>query len=247
LKGTAVSHGSLGNAAISTTIHHTFSSIWTGFLTGSIGSTPQLNAGLIRGYGSGFSQLVVSSNTLRAPPRLSILLGNNITQNLTMNVGCESGSFAIGSWGEEELGLYDNAFICGIVKRSGRDFFNTNVRIGSQESHVALEYSTPLTKQIRGKLALALSNRSGVSTTVSASRKITKNIRLGLGLEIATMEGVTFQIRFVRLGQKLNIPLFLSPESSLKVISLALMIPAVITVVTDRWYFAPRKRLHFIQ
>jgi DnaJ family protein C protein 11 len=206
-----------------------------------------MNGGLIRSHGAGFAQLVASTDTFQAPPRLSFLIGHSLTQTLSMNVGAESGSFAIGNWGEEQLGLSDSAFICGLVKRSGKDFFNMNVRFGVHEAHVALEYSTPLTKSIRGKLALGLSNRTGASTTLSASRKITKNIRLGLGLEIAALEGVTFQIRFVRLGQKLNIPLFLSPDYSLKVISLALMIPAVVTLATDRWYFAPRKRLHFIQ
>lgn len=92
-------------------------------------------------------------------------------------------------------------------------------------------------------VGLNLGTRSGLSAFHQTERKITDNVKIGFGINFGIpLGGVSFRLRFNRLGQKLQIPIQLSPEYRSDLITAFTIVPIISMLAMEHLYLKPMKR-----
>ena len=95
---------------------------------------------------------------------------------------------------------------------------------------------------LRMKTRFALGTSTGIGTFISVDKKVNKMDRVGVNLKAATLGGVSFEMRFMRLGQRFVVPVLLTPRFDLRVAVVAVIVPALIAVgVETLWLESVRK------
>ena len=82
-----------------------------------------------------------------------------------------------------------------------------------------------------------------MSAFSSAERRLTENVRLSLGLNCSLpMGGVTLRVKVNRLGQKIMLPILLSPEFRSDLVVLFTVVPAAAYTALHWRYLEPSKQ-----
>jgi DnaJ family protein C protein 11 len=88
-----------------------------------------------------------------------------------------------------------------------------------------------------------LGTASGLNAFQSLERKMTENVKVGFGVNFGIPHGgVSFQLRFNRLGQKLTVPIQLSPEYRADLVGAFTVVPFASMLALEHLYLKPAKR-----
>lgn len=83
---------------------------------------------------------------------------------------------------------------------------------------------------------------SGFNAFVNGDRSLTENVKLGFGVTGGLPGGVTVRLRFNRLGQKVQIPILLSPISRPDLFVISAAVPLAGLFALETYYLGPQKR-----
>jgi DnaJ family protein C protein 11 len=120
--------------------------------------------------------------------------------------------------------------------------YDVAVTAGTAASQLRLSVVQPVVKGVKGTFQISLSTASGMKSSFLVTKRITKLTKITMGVQVATAMGVTFQLRFRRLGRRLAIPILLSDEIRANIIAGALLIPLIGSALIDIFYLEPRKK-----
>ncbi|GAA5984771.1 hypothetical protein JCM10908_003497 [Rhodotorula pacifica] len=187
-----------------------------------------------------FARVEVPFRSLSQPPKFTCTLGRLIYPNTTGTITFRSGAWALGPWGSELLQPYsDSTLSVGINHGSGWGVEATNTVFVKQ---VAVSYGRTVLGGVRVELAGVVTNVGATSVSISADRRITENIKAGMGLEVAASGAMTVKLRFNRLGQRINLPIIIASSFDARLFAGFTLLPAVSIIAANHLVLEPRKR-----
>ncbi|KAK0546126.1 hypothetical protein OC846_005406 [Tilletia horrida] len=193
--------------------------------------------------------LVVAQSPL-VPPSVTLTYGQRIspTSALTGFTSVKTGSYSLGPWGKNVPAMLKRdraALTVGISKQVTPDRgWTVQSTLNEFDSSVGGEYATKVlggTVKVRAGVGLGLG--SGINAFTSAERRITENTRLTLGVNCGIPAGgVTLRVKVQRLGQKINVPILISPYFRSDLVVFITVVPAVAYTALHYGYLVPTKR-----
>lgn len=142
-----------------------------------------------------FARVEVPFRSLSQPPKFTCTLGRLIYPHTTGTITFRSGAWALGPWGADQLQPYsDSALSVGLNHTSGWGLEATNTVFVKQ---AAVTYGCTVLGGVRLELAGVVTNVGATSVSVSADRRITENVKAGMGLEVAASGAMTVKLRCV--------------------------------------------------
>jgi len=197
-----------------------------------------------------FLTFVVASQTTAVPPSVTLTYGQRIssTSALTGFSSIKTGSYTIGPWGQNAPALYKRdraALTLGISKQTGPDRgWTVQSTLNEFDSSVGGDYAVKcLGNSVKVRAGVTLGLGSGLNAFTSAERRLTENTRLTLGVNCGIPSGgVTVRVKVQRLGQKINVPILISPYFRSDLVVLFTAVPAVAYTVLHYGYLVPSKR-----
>lgn len=140
-----------------------------------------------------FARVEVPFRSVAQPPKFTCTLGRLVYPNTTGTITFRSGAWALGPWGSDLLQPYsDSALSVGLNHASGWGLEATNTVFVKQ---VAVSYGRTVLGGVRLELAGVVTNVGATSVSISADRRITENVKAGMGLEVAASGAMTVKLR----------------------------------------------------
>lgn len=140
-----------------------------------------------------FARIEVPFRSVAQPPKFTCTLGRLIYPATTGTVTFRSGAWALGPWGSDLLQPYsDSTLSVGINHGSGWGVEATNTVFVKQ---LAVSYGRTVLGGVRVELAGVVTNVGATSVSISADRRITENVKAGMGLEVAASGAMTVKLR----------------------------------------------------
>lgn len=196
-----------------------------------------------------FITFVATATTPVVPPQLNVTYGQRIAKSSGMMgfTSLKSGTYTIGQWGKEVSIRQETPSInVGISKQGseGRGWTcSTSIALENQGVMVDYGFRPSMLGSPKIRLGLTVGTGSGLAAYEMIERKITENVRLGVGVNFGIpLGGVTLRLRFSRLGQKLNIPIIISPEFRPDLVTVCTVVPTLGLLAAEHLYFKPAKR-----
>ncbi|KAI8588634.1 hypothetical protein BDZ88DRAFT_463060, partial [Geranomyces variabilis] len=243
VEGDVMARNGIGVGNVTGTLRHIVSPLLWGELSGTVGQSPSATAKVVKNFSTeSFATLTATGTTIAAPPIAVATLGRKLTSTLTGYFTFQSGEWQLGPWGADQDFRHRSACSLGLMRRVDKAQWNTEIQAGIASSHISFTYVRTLPKSIRGRASVVLSNTIGLQCSVSGDKKVNKYTRIGLGVDCATLGGVTLRMKLARLGQKFVIPIMLTPQFDLKLAIWATVLPISISFALDRLYLEPRRR-----
>lgn len=196
-----------------------------------------------------FVNFVASGSTFVVPPRLQVSFGQRLSEKspLTGFTVFNTGSYTVGLWGagmkvrEETPNI-----VIGMSSGTGIGkgwTCQTGVGLENQSLTVDYSYRPAILGSPKMRLGFTLGTRSGLSAFHSMERKITDNVKFGLGVYFGIpLGGVTLQVRFNRLDQKVVMPIQLSPHYRPDLVAGCIVLPGLGLLAAEHLYFRPMRR-----
>ncbi|WFD35763.1 hypothetical protein MCUN1_002625 [Malassezia cuniculi] len=195
-----------------------------------------------------FFTYAVVAQTLAAPPVATLTWGQHLSakSSLTGLLSFKTGTYSLGRWGADippERQRPDfAALVIGVSKlQEDGTGWNTQCTLADVDQVLSLEWSTRVLGVLL-RTGLNLSPGTGISAFTSGEQRVTENIRVTAGVECGLASGVIFKLKVVRLGQKLVLPIVLSPTFRADVVAFSTLVPAAAFGVSHYLYFAPKRR-----
>ncbi|KAI8804954.1 hypothetical protein BJ742DRAFT_856333 [Cladochytrium replicatum] len=246
VQGTAIVRNGVGVANVMGTLRHVHSPLLWGELAASVGQASFLQAKVVKNFtGDSFVTVNATFATTSIPPPLVIVTGRRLTSMITGYLTYRTGEYSLGPWGASEQANESSACSIGLVRRNPESSqqMSLEVQAGLEESHIQVSFFRPFAKgRVRGRVSVGLSTGSGVTGAVAVDRRVSKHIRVGVGVDCGTVGGVTLKLRLTRLGQRFAVPVLLSPQLDVQVAIWATAVPLCISFAFDRLVVAPQRR-----
>ncbi|KAF9914047.1 hypothetical protein BX616_009084, partial [Lobosporangium transversale] len=184
------------------------------------------------------------TRNFQGPMPLVMTFGRKITKKATGYVTYRTGEWALGSWGPLfEDRQHFSSMSLGITSvNPAKEQYQVELQAGVKESHLLVDRTWHLDDSTRVRVGTRMSNLAGLGTSVGADRKVTKHTKLGLAVEVALTGGVAFNMKFVRLGQTVTIPILLSSDFSPRFVFWTAVAPICALAALDLGYIKPKKR-----
>lgn len=109
------------------------------------------------------------------------------------------------------------------------------------ESHIVAEYSKRIRDGAKLRFSLTLSSSALLTAGVGADARVTEHTKMGLGVECAAAGGITLKLRASRFGQRLSIPILMSPHLHPRMAFLTCLLPGIGAYMLDRLLLQPRR------
>lgn len=202
LQGVAVSRRIIGESSVSATLSHLIRPGWHASVTGTIGDQMGVSTSLQHTHRNSSVVLNASAETIYMPPRISVVGVRHFNAHNTGSITLSPGSYSLGSWGEGYEGLYDGSCTLAWHKFRAKDQISAILTAGTAESSASANYICSLGSDYRAKISCGFSNRRGLTSLIYASRRATRHLRVGCGVEFAAVTGTTFVLRYVYLLSK---------------------------------------------
>ncbi|PHZ09606.1 DnaJ-domain-containing protein [Rhizopus microsporus ATCC 52813] len=242
--GSMLSRGGMGGGNLMGTIRHTVSPKLSGE-----GETTLLKPRLVslKTYYSLSSDSFINTsaqcNSIYDPPILSITAGRRLYASTTGYLTYRTGEYSIFGWGGDVSRKMDKSSVAlGMAGMNKSGNYSGELQTGVMASHIAGEYSYKLPHQGKLQVSCTLSTQGGISASVGSDHKVTKHARIGFTLECGLALGVIVKFRVSRLGQKVTVPIILSPEFDLKLVLFGAVVPATVAIAVDQWVLKPIRR-----
>lgn len=195
-----------------------------------------------------FFTYAIVAQTLAAPPVTTVTWGQRLStmSNLTGLLSLKTGTFSIGRWGAEVSPEKQRpdfaALVVGITKMEDNGTgWTTQCTLADVDQVLSLEWSTRMLGVLI-RAGLNLSPGTGINAFTSGEQRVTENMRVTAGVECGLATGVILKVKVVRLGQKLVVPIVLSPNFRTDVVAAATVIPAAAFGLSHYLYFVPKRR-----
>ncbi|TPX60781.1 hypothetical protein SpCBS45565_g07404 [Spizellomyces sp. 'palustris'] len=248
VNGDVMARNGIGVGNVTGTLRHIISPLMWGEVSGTIGQSPMMQGKLVKNFSSdSFATITATSQTISGPPTLIGVLGRRITTKTTGYLTYRTGEWQLGPWGADQDFRERSACSLGVMRQVERGQWNVDVQVGVAHSHISMSYFKVLPRSIRGRFSLTLSTLLGAQASIAGDKKITKYSRIGLGVDCASMGGVTFRLKLARLGQKFVLPIILSPQFDMRLAFWAAVLPVCVSVALDKFYFNPRRKHRLAQ
>lgn len=193
-----------------------------------------------------------TSHTPALPPSISLTLGQRIstTSMTTGFTSLKSGNFSIGPWGSALLSNPNSmvrreppSISAGITSQSSEGKgWTSQIALSEADQSVSYDWGTKVLGGVKLRFGFSLGTSSGLSCFTNSERRLTETVKFGLGLNFGLPGPVTLRVRINRLGQKLMIPIILSPFFRNDLIMGCTVIPAVSFLGLHHLYLVPKKR-----
>ncbi|KAJ3159386.1 hypothetical protein HDU86_001704 [Geranomyces michiganensis] len=243
VEGDVLARNGIGVGNVTGTLRHIVSPLMWGELSGTVGQSTSATAKVVKNFSTeSFATITATGTTPSAPPILVASLGRKLTTTLTGYLTYQTGEWQLGPWGANQDFRHRSACSLGLMRRVDKAQWNTELQAGIASSHISFTYVRTLPRSIRGRASVVLSNTIGIQCSVSGDKKVNKYTRVGLGVDCATLGGVTLRVKLARLGQKLVIPIMLTPQFDFKLAIWATILPVSMSFALDRLYLEPRRR-----
>ncbi|KAI1316026.1 hypothetical protein EDD11_010489 [Mortierella claussenii] len=244
LGGSMTTRSGRGDGNITGTLRHTFSDK----LSMEFG-TSLLNPGssVIKGTYNIDQQTYVSgtafTRNFQGPTPLVMTFGRRITKGATGYMTYRTGEWALGSWGPLFEDRRDfSSMSLGITSVDTKENYQVELHAGVVQSHLRVDRTWTLDDSTRVRVGARLSNLAGASASIGADRKITEHTKLGLAVEIALSGGLAFNLKVMRLGQSVTIPILLSSEVKPKFVFWTTVAPVCAMAALNIGYIKPKRR-----
>ncbi|KAF9952581.1 hypothetical protein BGZ70_000558 [Mortierella alpina] len=244
LGGNMTSRSGLGTGNIVGTVRHTFSDKVSMELGTSILSP---RTSIVKGtYNFDPLTYVAGTAHLRGSPGpapVVLTFGRRVTKGATGYVTYRSGDWALGSWGPTIAHRQEpSSMSLGVTSTDAKESYQVELRAGVARSHLLADRTWTLDESTRLRVGACLSNGAGLSASIGGDRKITQYTKLGLAVEIGLQGGIAFNVKVMRLGQSVTIPVLLSSEFSPKLAFWSAMAPICAMAALDLGYVKPKRR-----
>ncbi|KAJ3028621.1 UNVERIFIED_CONTAM: hypothetical protein HDU68_001278 [Siphonaria sp. JEL0065] len=244
VQGSVMAKNGVGAGTVAATVRHVIDPLtWAEATIQANMKAPSASLKLVKNFTNEvFSSVQATISGFDAPPPLAFVVGRKLDAKHTGFLTFRSGDYAIGPWGAIDTQRNGSACGLGLVRRSVRGQWSCELNMGLNASSANVGIFRSIGWGIRAKAACAIGTGIGLSTSVSADKKISKLDRVGMSVEAASIGGVNFKLRFMRLGQKFVLPIQLAPQLDLKMATLAVIIPLVTAFALDRLILEPNRK-----
>ncbi|GAC97525.1 hypothetical protein PHSY_005111 [Pseudozyma hubeiensis SY62] len=190
--------------------------------------------------------------TLLMPPTLNLTYGQRLSSksSLTGFTSVRSGTWSVGRWGG--AGMKEGMMVrrepaavsVGLTKQVDEGSgWTVQTSVSTGDQNVSVDYALKVLGGVKVRTGFNMGTGSGVSAFSSAERRLTENVRLSLGLTCSLpVGGVTLRVKVNRLGQKILVPIMLSPEFRSDLVVLFTAVPAAAYTALHWGYLEPRKQ-----
>ncbi|ORY49039.1 DnaJ-domain-containing protein [Rhizoclosmatium globosum] len=245
IQGSVMAKNGVGAGTVAATVRHVIDPMtWTESTFQATMKNPSASFKLVKNFTNDvFTSVQATVATLESPPPLAFVAGRKLDSKHTGYLTFRTGDYAIGPWGDV-AGNQRAGSACGlgIVGRSLKGQWSCELSMGLNSSSINFGLFRSIGWGIRARAGVALGTGIGLSTSVSADKKISKLDRVGMSVEAASAGGVSFKLRFMRLGQKFVLPIQLAPQLDLRMAAFAVVIPLCTAVALDRLVLEPNRR-----
>ncbi|CEQ39371.1 SPOSA6832_00882, partial [Sporobolomyces salmonicolor] len=184
--------------------------------------------------------LPLKSLSFPQPPKFTLTLGRKIFAQTTGTLTLRSGNYALGSWGKRLLQPYsDSTLSLGLHHDSG---WNAELTSGVFTQQLSTSWGKTVLGGVKLNVFGVVTNTGAASVGWSADRRITENVKAGMGVEVAVNGSMTFKLRFTRLGQRIHLPILVASSFDAPLFATLTILPAAGMIATNYWILAPRKR-----
>ncbi|KAG0197542.1 hypothetical protein BGX28_008989 [Mortierella sp. GBA30] len=244
LGGNMTSRSGTGSGNITGTVRHSFSDK----MAMEIGSS-LLNprASIIKGTYH-IDPLTFVSGTARlrgsqGPAPVVMTFGRRITKGATGYITYRSGDWALGSWGPIADDRRDySSMSLGVTSTDTKEAYQMELQAGERQSHVLVDRTWTMDDITRIRIGANLSSNTGLSASIGGDRRITQYTKLGLAVEIGFQGGIAFNVKVMRLGQSVTVPIMLSTEFNPKMAFWTALAPIFTIAALDFGYIRPKRR-----
>ncbi|KAI9011516.1 hypothetical protein BC832DRAFT_582641 [Gaertneriomyces semiglobifer] len=243
LDGNVRARNGIGVGVVAGTVRHIISPTSWGEISTTVGQGKSFEAKYVQNFTPAcFGTLQANTSTLDCPPHLTAVIGRRLTKRTTGYLTYRTGSYTLGSWGADYENDEKSTCSLGLMHRTTSGQLNVDVSAGLSHSLVSVSYFHKFPRTIRARASVSLSTSMGITTTLATDKRITKHARLGLGVDLGTLTGVTFRVKLARLGQKLSLPITLTPQFNPTLAFYSLLVPLSSIYVLDRFVLLPRRK-----
>lgn len=195
-----------------------------------------------------FVNFVATATSPVVPPALNLTFAQRLSTKspLTGFTTFKAGSYSIGPWGKGSLRAETPTIGVGCSSQSGEGKgWTITALVGADNLGLTMDYA--LRPAFLGAAKVRLGGSVGTGTGFSAhtnlERRVTENVRLGIGLSCGLPSGgVTLRFKANRLGQRLTVPLQLSPEFRSDLAVACAILPLISLTALEHLYLKPAKR-----
>lgn len=179
----------------------------------------------------------------RGPTPMVMTFGRRITKGTTGYMTYKTGDWAIGSWGPafDERQNYSSMAL-GITSIDIKDSYQVELLTGVLRSNLLMDRTWTVDESTRVRVGSNISSTTGLTVSVGGDRRITQHTRLGLAVEVALSGGIAFNLKLMRLGQSVTVPIMLSSEFSPKFAFWGAVVPVCTLAALDLGYVKPKRR-----
>ncbi|GAA5865759.1 hypothetical protein JCM1840_003250 [Sporobolomyces johnsonii] len=174
------------------------------------------------------------------PPKFTLTLGRRIFSHTTGTLTLRSGNYALGPWGKRLLQPYsDSTLSLGLNHGSG---WNVEATSGVFTQQLSTSWGKTVLGGVKLNVFGVVTNTGAASVGWSADRRVTENVKAGMGVEVAVNGSMTFKLRFTRLGQRIHLPFLVASSFDAPLFATLTILPAAGMIAANYWVLAPRKR-----
>ncbi|GAA5990710.1 hypothetical protein JCM11641_008472 [Rhodosporidiobolus odoratus] len=178
--------------------------------------------------------------SLSAPPNLNLTLGRRIYPLITGTLTLRSGAYSLGTWGLAQLQPYsDSTLSLGLSHAHGWGAELTN---GLFSKQLSVNYAKTVLGGFKVSFGGAVTSAGAASLGINADRRVTENVKAGMGVEMSANGALTVKLRFSRLGQRLSFPLLISSAFEPKLFLGIALVPAAGMIAVNHYFLSPRKQ-----
>ncbi|KAG0272941.1 hypothetical protein BGZ95_011273 [Linnemannia exigua] len=177
------------------------------------------------------------------PTPLVMTFGRRVTKGTTGYMTYRTGDWAIGSWGPafDERQNYSSLAL-GITSVDVKDSYQIEMLAGVLRSNLLLDRTWTVDESTRVRVGSSLSSTTGLTVSVGGDRRITQHTRLGLAFEVALSGGIACNLKVMRLGQSVTVPIMLSNGFTPKFAFWSAVVPICTLAALDLGYVKPKRR-----
>lgn len=189
--------------------------------------------------------------TFMVPPSFNITYGQKLSSksSLTGFTSIRSGTYNIGAWGanlppQMMFRKEPPAVAVGITRQTGEGKgWTVQTGVSTADQNISVDWSTKVLSGVKVRTGFNAGIASGLSAFSSAERRLTENVRLSMGINCSLPAGgVTLRIKVNRLGQKIMLPIMLSPTFRADLVVIFTALPVATYTALHYGYFEPRKK-----
>ena len=188
--------------------------------------------------------------SLQRPPSATLILLRQLSLLSSGSVIFNTGVWSLGSWGLPNTSLQKNSSLTlqynQLSAQKRGKLFNVQVTTGLMNTGIAAEYSIPFGSWIDSGYALkagvVFASATGFEVRAGAERQLTQHTKVDAQAAITMTGGTVLRLGWMRLGQRINIPIQITSAWDLEATLWGVLVPCLALVTVDALIVRPYHR-----